>query len=120
MPLPTARRRRYRRAGRQFASTADRSTWSAPGLSTAAAAADFSGIAPGLGISAAIHRAVISVGEQGTEAVAVTGIAFAASGRVARQHVEFTVNRPFAYEIIDTATDAPLFLGAVLDPTQNN
>jgi len=91
-----------------------------PGLSTAAAAADFSGIAPGLVISAAIHRAVISVDEQGTEAAAVTGIAFATSGRVARQHVEFTVNRPFAYEIIDTATDAPLFLGTVLDPTQNN
>jgi len=44
----------------------------------------------------------------------------ATSRRVARRHVEFTVNRPFGYEIIDTATDAPLFLGAVLNPTQNN
>ena len=41
-------------------------------------AADFTAIAPGLYIGQAIHRATIDVDEWGTEAAAVTGLAFPA------------------------------------------
>jgi serine protease inhibitor len=30
--------------------------------------------------------------------------------------VNFTVDRPFLFEIVDTKTSAPLFLGTVADP----
>jgi serine protease inhibitor len=31
--------------------------------------------------------------------------------------IEFTVDRPFVFEIVDTRTGAPLFVGSVANPT---
>jgi serine protease inhibitor len=78
--------------------------------------ADFSGIYPGLFISKAVHRATITVDEWGTEAAAVTGLAFAAG---ARQAPSLTVNvdHPFAYAIVSVPTNAVVFEGSVADPT---
>jgi serine protease inhibitor len=78
--------------------------------------ADFSGIAPGLYIQQAVHRANITVDEWGTEAAAVTGLAFPSSAKVPPP-LRVDVDRPFAFAIVHTATGAPLFLGQVTDPS---
>jgi serine protease inhibitor len=78
--------------------------------------ADFSGIYPGLFISKAVHRATITVDEWGTEAAAVTGLAFAASSRMAPT-LTVNVDHPFAYAIVNVPTGAVLFEGSVADPT---
>lgn len=76
--------------------------------------ADFSGIAPGLVISQAVHRANITVDELGTEAAAVTGIGVATSG-IARSAV-VRADRPFAWAIVHEPTGTPLFAGHVVNP----
>lgn len=78
--------------------------------------ADFSGIAPGLYVDQAIHRANVTVDEWGTEAAAVTGLSFAMSGKVPPR-IQMTVDRPFAFAIVHTATGVPLFMGRVVDPS---
>ena len=77
--------------------------------------ADFSGIAPGLYIGQAVHRANITVDEWGTEAAAVTALAFSLAGREPSP-LQVHVDRPFAFAIVHTATGAPLFMGQVTDP----
>ena len=77
--------------------------------------ADFSGISPQLYIQQAVHRATITVDEWGTEAAAVTGLAFAASSRGA--HVTVKADHPFAYAIVSVSTGAVVFEGSVTDPT---
>jgi len=83
--------------------------------------ADFSGMtgqpparAP-LAISAVIHRAVIDVTEQGTEAAAATAVAMVAASMPAHV-VPFVVDRPFLFYIVDDATGATLFEGRISDP----
>lgn len=78
-------------------------------------AADLSGIAPGLFVNDAIHRANITVDEQGTEAAAVTGIGVATSAPARAQVVR--VDRPFAWAIVHEPTGTPVFAGHVVDPT---
>ena len=79
--------------------------------------ADFSGMtgSPELFISAVVHKAFISVDEEGTEAAAATGVAMATSAP--EGHVELTVDRPFVFLIRDSRTGAVLFAGRVVDPT---
>lgn len=77
--------------------------------------ADFSGISPGLFIGQAVHRATITVDEWGTEAAAVTGLAFAAGGLATTAIMN--VNHPFAFAIVQSSTGAPIFEGFVGDPT---
>jgi serine protease inhibitor len=83
--------------------------------------ADFSGISrtKRMFISQAVHRANITVDENGTEAAAVTGLGMGIVS--APPPVEATVraDRPFAFAIVHTKTKAPLFLGQVTDPTQH-
>jgi serpin B len=79
-------------------------------------AADFSGIADGLFINGAMHRANITVDEHGTEAAAVTAIAMAGAGIQAPPHVQIRADHPFAFAIINTRNQAPLFMGTVTDP----
>jgi serpin B len=79
-------------------------------------AADFTAISPGLYVYQAIHRANITVDEWGTEAAAVTGLAMAVSGKVPPK-IQVTVDRPFAFAIVHTATGVPLFMGQVADPS---
>ena len=80
------------------------------------AGADFSGMLPGVWIGQAVHRANITVDEWGTEAAAVTGLAFVVSGPPPPD-VTIRADHPFAFAIVDTQTGAPLFIGHVADPT---
>ncbi|MGI8985371.1 MAG: serpin family protein [Nocardioidaceae bacterium] len=81
-------------------------------------AADFSALSStALFVSDVVHRADITVDEEGTEAAAVTGIAMAEVAAPALTGVEMTVDRPFAFAIVDDTTGAPLFEGVVHDPT---
>lgn len=77
---------------------------------------DFSGMSPEqLTLAQAVHRANITVDEWGTEAAAVTGLAFIASAPVAPPIV-VRADRPFAFAIVHRPTGAPLFIGHVADP----
>ncbi|MCW2524247.1 MAG: serine (or cysteine) proteinase inhibitor, clade (ovalbumin), er [Frankiales bacterium] len=78
------------------------------------AQADFSGIAPGLVISQAVHRANITVDELGTEAAAVTGVSIAASAT--SRNAVVRADRPFAWAIVHEPTGTPLFAGHVVNP----
>jgi serpin B len=78
--------------------------------------ADFSGITRGLVISDAVHRANITVDEHGTEAAAVTAVAIAAGAMPSPPHVRVRADHPFAFAIVDTRNQAPLFIGTVTDP----
>jgi serpin B len=85
--------------------------------------ADFSGITGipqvklPLAIDQIMHRAVIDVTEEGTEAAAATGVEVAVRGRQPPSET-FRVDRPFLFAIIDDATGAVLFEGRVADPGQ--
>ncbi|MGH3930582.1 MAG: serpin family protein [Pseudonocardiaceae bacterium] len=77
---------------------------------------DFSGISPvGFGLDQAVHRANITVDEWGTEAAAVTGLAFPTSAPPPPQFV-VRADRPFVFVIVHQPTGAPLFIGHVADP----
>ena len=78
--------------------------------------ADLSGIAPHLFVSDAIHRANITVDENGTEAAAVTGVGIAQSGAIA-EPISMTVDRPFAWAVVHEPTGTPVFTGHVVDPS---
>jgi len=85
--------------------------------------AQFDGMAlppPPIYISRAIHRAVVEVNEEGTEAAAVTAIVYAtasvASFRPPRIF-QMILDRPFFFVIRDDHSNMILFMGAVNDPT---
>jgi len=88
----------------------------AMGLTAPFEDADFSGIAPGLFISDAVHAANITVDETGTEAAAVAAIAMPDSAP-AQPEIEVRADRPFAFAIVHLPTRTPLFIGRVADPT---
>ena len=77
------------------------------------AGADFSGMTGTreLWISEAVHKAFVSVDEEGTEAAAATAVVFEESGPLL-----VTVDRPFIFLIRDGATGTILFLGRVVNP----
>ncbi|MGH3786357.1 MAG: serpin family protein [Pseudonocardiaceae bacterium] len=80
------------------------------------ALSDFSGISDGgLDLDQAVHRANITVDEWGTEAAAVTGLAFDVS-MPAQPPFVVRADRPFAFAIVHQPTGAPLFIGHVADP----
>jgi serpin B len=76
--------------------------------------ADFSGIGESLFISDALHKATITVDEEGTEAAAATVIAMAVS---AMEGAELTLDHPFIYAIVEKETGAILFLGRFVNPS---
>ncbi len=78
--------------------------------------ADFSGIAAGLFISDAVHKANITVDEFGTEAAAITGLGMAMSAPP-QAKVRFIADRPFGFAIVGGQDGIPLFIGLVSDPT---
>lgn len=79
--------------------------------------ADFSGITDtDMWIGGALHRATITVDEQGTEAAAVTGLAMEESAPPGPD-VTIRADRPFVFAIVDTTHHAPVFLGQVADPS---
>ncbi len=62
----------------------------------------------GCAISTVVQKTYLEVDEQGTTAAAATGVAVESALKLPT-----IVNRPFAFALIDNATDAPLFLGAI-------
>ena len=83
------------------------------------AQADFSGVTGaavgGLAIGQVVHRAVIEVQEEGTEAAAATAAVMVLTSAPSNQGT-FRVDRPFLYYMVDDATGAILFQGRVVDP----
>jgi serpin B len=84
--------------------------------------ADFSGMtgrppaqAP-LAIDQIVHRAVIEVMEDGTEAAAATAVTMRTVSAPPRQPEVLRVDRPFLFYIIDDVTGAILFQGRIVDP----
>jgi serpin B len=76
--------------------------------------ADFSGINPELFISRILHKAVVEVNEQGSEAAAATAVEMTKG--IPSEPVEFVVDRPFLFTISDDRTGSILFMGKVVDP----
>ncbi len=72
------------------------------------AVADFPDICSGCFLSEVVQKTHLEVDEKGTTATAATGGAMLASG-----HFTTVIDRPFALGLIDNASDAPLFLGAI-------
>ncbi|XP_047085139.1 putative serpin-Z8 [Lolium rigidum] len=72
-------------------------------------------------LSDVVHKAVIEVNEEGTEAAAVT-IASAPGGGGGRPRppplVDFVADHPFAYFVVEEETGAIVFAGHVLDPSR--
>jgi leukocyte elastase inhibitor len=87
------------------------------------ARADFSLMAARepLAIGDVVHRAVIDVMEDGTEAAAATAVVMITrSGPRRPQDPEpFRVDRPFLFSIVDRATGAVLFAGRITDPRES-
>ena len=82
-----------------------------------ASGADFSGMtgSRGLWISEVVHKAFVSVDEEGTEAAAATGVNMLLGG-FGEDTIAVTVDRPFIFLIRDTGTGTVLFLGRVSNP----
>jgi serpin B len=76
--------------------------------------ADFSGINPELFISRILHKAVVEVNEQGSEAAAATAVEMTKG--IPSEPVDFAVDRPFLFTISDDRTGSILFMGKVVDP----
>lgn len=78
-------------------------------------AADFSGMngTGGLTITDALHKAFVTVNEEGTEAAAATGVVVGPTSAPP----QFVADHPFLFLIRDNVTGSILFLGRVVDPT---
>lgn len=81
--------------------------------------ADFSGMLSRpqerIAISDIVHRALIDVMEDGTEAAAATAVTMMRSSLPSKVE-EFRVDRPFLFYLVDDGTGAILFEGRVSDP----
>jgi serpin B len=90
-------------------------------LAFSSAKADFAGItgrdnAPGLiWFDQIEHKAFLEVSEEGTEAAAATALSI---GRSLTSILEFRVDHPFLFLLVDKATDAILFMGRVNNPLE--
>lgn len=87
-------------------------------------AADFSGMVQNgefpdgnLALDAALHRAVVKVDEEGTEAAAVTIIMMGATSAPPPATFTFRADKPFIFAIYDHQTGTVLFLGRLVDPS---
>ncbi|CAM0908103.1 unnamed protein product [Alopecurus aequalis] len=70
-----------------------------------------------LALQLVLHKAVIEVNEEGTEAAAATGVTM--YGYCARipPRVDFVADHPFAFSVIEEVSGAILFAGHVVDPS---
>ena len=84
--------------------------------------AQFDGMAlppPPISIDEVIHRALVEVNEEGTEAAAVTAVRMClAAERAPKPSVfQMIMDRPFFFAIRDDHSNMILFMGAVNDPS---
>ena len=80
-------------------------------------AADFSTLSTeGLKVQSIVQRDFLSVGENGTEAAAASGISMMATGSEASVTPTITFDHPFLFVIRDTTTGALLFASLIYDP----
>jgi serpin B len=80
--------------------------------------ADLSAMAEGrdLSLSAVLHKAFVSVDEQGTEAAAATGAVVQLTSMAPTKPVVFCANHPFIFLIRDRVSGAILFMGRFSEP----
>ena len=80
--------------------------------------ADFSGISgdQSLYVSTIAQKAFIDVNEKGTESSAATIAVVRPESAPGGEPLQVTINRPFIFQIRDTATSAVLFMGTVMQP----
>ena len=64
-------------------------------------------------VSKIIHKAVVELNEEGTEAAAATGI----GARFCCSRLEFRMNRPFLFIIMNRQTKTPVFVGRMSRPS---
>ncbi|XP_012967613.2 serine protease inhibitor A3N-like [Mesocricetus auratus] len=69
----------------------------------------------GLKVSQVVHKAVLDVGETGTEAAAATGVKYLFKSRKWFTMIVY-FDRPFLMIIYDTNTQTPLFMAKVTNP----
>lgn len=74
--------------------------------------ADFSGIADDVWIDAVLHKAVIEVNEEGSEAAAVTVVEMRTTAIV--EPITFIADRPFLFIIADDEEGTILFMGKLV------
>ena len=68
-------------------------------------------------IHGVVHKAFVSVNEEGTEAAAATAVTVAPGAtRTPPEPIQVTVDRPFLFLIRDLETGAILFMGRVVNP----
>lgn len=67
-------------------------------------------------IDQVVHKAMVALDEQGTEAAAATGMSMLAGAAAHAPPKVFRADRPFLFFIVDKATGAILFLGRIEDP----
>ncbi|MDO5677875.1 MAG: serpin family protein, partial [Propionibacteriaceae bacterium] len=79
---------------------------------------NLSGIVPGAEASQWVQQAKLIVSARGTVGAALTemGLTFSGGGPIAE--VEFIVDRPYVFRVLDTSTGWPLFLATISDPTR--
>jgi serpin B len=65
-----------------------------------------------------IHRAVIEVDEEGTEAAATTAVSKTVTSAI-EDPIQFRADHPFLFLIQDKETGAILFMGRVVDPSKS-
>jgi serpin B len=75
--------------------------------------ADFSGIRDDVYISRVLHKAVIEVNEEGSEAAAATVVEMRETA--AAEPLAFVADRPFVFVIADDETGTILFMGKLSD-----
>ncbi|MDE0685213.1 MAG: serpin family protein [Candidatus Poribacteria bacterium] len=84
----------------------------ASGLADFSRMADLEVLGQNLYIGEVLHKAVVEVNEEGTEAAAVTSVGI----RATSAPPAFIANRPFFFAIRDNETKTVLFMGSVVDP----
>ena len=84
----------------------------APGAADFSRMADLEALGKNLYIGEVLHKAVVEVNEEGTEAAAVTSVGI----RATSAPPAFIANRPFFFAIRDNETKTVLFMGTVVEP----
>jgi serpin B len=80
--------------------------------------ADLSGMTgtKGLYISDVVHKAFVSVDEEGTEAAAASAVIIGVTS-MPLETITLSIDRPFIFLIRDIPTGTILFVGRVMDPS---